>query len=103
MQPDRNFKTHHVQRECVTPEIKRAVSSWTMWEAGSDAPFEIHYDRTVSFCVVEGRAQILFSNSDVLDIQKDDFVTIRPDIKGVWTVIEPLRNLYRYHESSPAL
>lgn len=100
MQSDRNFKTDRIQRNCATPEAKRAVASWTSWQAGSGKPFEIHYDRAVSFCVIEGRAEIMFSDGTRLDVQKDDFVTIEPDIKGVWTVIEPITNLYSYHESS---
>lgn len=102
MQSDRSVKTDRIQRECATPEIRRDVASWTIWEAGSGEPFEIHYDRAVSFCVMDGRAEIAFTDGTRLDIRKDDFVTIEPDIKGVWTVIEPITNLYRYHEDSPA-
>lgn len=99
MQSDRNVKTGHIQRTCATPEIKREVASWTKWEAAAGEPFEIHYDRAVSFCVVDGRAEIAFADGTRLDVQTDDFVTIEPDIKGAWTVIEPITNLYRYHES----
>ena len=100
MQPDRNVRTDHIRRECATPEIKKEVASWTVWEAGSDAPFEIRYDRAVSFCVVDGQAEIVFSDGTRLDVQKDDFVTIEPDTKGVWTVIRPITNLYKYRERS---
>lgn len=100
MQSDRRFKTDRIQRDHATPETKRDVASWTKWEAGSGKPFEIHYDRAVSFCVMEGLADIMFTDGTRLDVQKDDFVTINPDIKGVWTVVEPITNLYSYHESS---
>ncbi|WP_318913836.1 hypothetical protein [Shinella zoogloeoides] len=53
----------------------------------------------MSFCVMDGRAEIAFADDTRLGIPPDDFVTIEPDIKGVWTVIEPITNLYRYHES----
>lgn len=99
MPSDRSFKTDHIQREQATPETKALVSSWTKWEANADAPFEIHYDRAVSFCVMDGRAKIAFTNGTRIEVQKDDFVTIKPDIKGVWTVIEPITNLYRYHDA----
>ena len=103
MQSDRNFQTDRVQRDRATPEIKKRVASWTAWEADAREPFEIHYDRAVSFCVMEGRAEIAFTDGTRLAVQKDDFVTIKPDIKGVWTVLEPITNLYMYHDTgSPA-
>jgi|GEM_PF-5106993 len=101
MQSDRSIKTNHITRERATPEIKKKVAGWTTWEAGSGEPFEIHYDRAVSFCVVDGLAEIAFADGTRLGVQTDDFVTIEPDIKGVWTVIEPITNLYRYHEDDP--
>ena len=99
MPSDRNVKTGHIQRTGATPEIKREVASWTKWEAAAVEAFEIHYDRAVSFCVMDGRAEIAFADGTRLDVQPDDFVTIDPDIKGVWTVIQPITTLYRYHES----
>ncbi len=101
MQSDRSFETDRIQRHHATPDTRRMVGSWTKWEADSREPFEIHYDRAVSFCVMEGRAEIAFNDGTRLDVQKDDFVTIHPDIKGVWTVIEPITNLYRDHDTGP--
>ena len=101
MQSDRSFKTDLFRRDRATPDIKREVACWTKWEARSSEPFEIHYDRAVSFCVVEGRADIAFTDGTKLDVQKDDFVTIEPNIRGVWTVIEPITNLYRYRDGKP--
>jgi uncharacterized cupin superfamily protein len=101
MPSDRSFKADLIQRDQATPETRALVSSWTKWEASAGAPFEIHYDRAVSFCVMDGRAEIAFTNGTQLNVQKDDFVTIKPDIKGVWTVIEPITNLYRYHDVGP--
>ncbi|MCP8897109.1 DUF861 domain-containing protein [Shinella daejeonensis] len=103
MQSDRSFRTDLIQRDRATSRTKADVASWTRWEAGSGEPFEIHYDQAVSFCVVEGRARIAFSDGTKLDIEKDDFVTISPDIKGVWTVLEPITNLYRYHDAGAAV
>ncbi|WP_171899893.1 MULTISPECIES: cupin domain-containing protein [unclassified Rhizobium] len=99
MQSDRSFQTDRIQRDRVTPDAQRKIASWTKWEANATEPFEIHYDRAVSFCVMEGRAKIAFTDGTSLDVQKDDFVTIKPDIKGVWTVIEPITNLYVYHDT----
>lgn len=92
MQSDRDIRMGHVQRQCATPEIRREVASWTKWEAGAGEPFEIHYGRAVSFCVMEGRAEIAFADGAGFDIQEGDFVTIEPDIRGIWTVIEPITN-----------
>ena len=46
---------------------------------------------------------VAFTDGTRLAVQKGDFVTIKPDIKGVWTVLEPITNLYMYHDTgSPA-
>jgi uncharacterized cupin superfamily protein len=102
MQSDRSFATDRIRRDRATPDTKRKIVSWTKWEADSTEPFEIHYDRAVSFCVIQGRAEIAFTDGTKLDLQPDDFVTINPDIKGVWTVIEPITNLYMYHDPRSA-
>ena len=39
------------------------------------------------------------ADGTVLDVQKDDFVTVTPGIRGIWTVIEPITNLYMYHDA----
>lgn len=67
--------------------------------SGLQRAFEIHYDHAVSFCVIEGRAEITFTGGTMRDVQKDDFVTITPDIRGIWTVIEPIANLDMYHDA----
>lgn len=100
-QSDRTFSTDRIQRAHATADAKRLAASWTKWESGLIEPFEIHYDRAVSFCVVQGRAEIRFTDGTRLDLERDDFVTIHPDIKGVWTVIEPITNLYMYHDTKP--
>lgn len=99
MQSDRSFVTDRIRRDRATPDTKGKIVSWTKWVADSSEPFEIHYDRAVSFCVIEGRAEITFTGGTMLDVQKDDFVTITPDIRGIWTVIEPIANLYMYHDA----
>lgn len=85
--------TDRIRRDRATPDTKGKIDSWTKWVADSSEPFEIHYDRTVSFWVIEGREEITFADGTVLDVQKDDFVTVRPGIRGIWTVIEPITNL----------
>ncbi|MEX2693089.1 hypothetical protein [Rhizobium mongolense] len=99
-QSDRNFSTDNIRRESASPETKRETSAWTTWEAPDPEPFEIHYNRPVSFFVAGGRARIEFTDGTNLDIQPDDFVTITPDIKGVWNIIEPITNLYQYHDTT---
>ncbi|MBZ7924939.1 cupin domain-containing protein [Ensifer adhaerens] len=100
-QPDRTFSTDRIQRARATTDAKRQAATWTKWESGMTEPFEIHYDRAVSFCVVEGRGEIRFTDGTQLDIQRDDFVTIHPEIRGVWTVLEPITNLYMWHDTKP--
>ncbi|MFS8053238.1 hypothetical protein QD357_10410 [Rhizobium sp. BR 317] len=102
-QSDRNFSTDRIRREGASQETKRQTASWTTWEAVGPEPFEIHYDRPVSFFVAGGRAWIDFSDGTKLDIQSDDFVTITPDIRGVWNVIEPITNLYMYHDTKSGI
>ncbi|MCZ4433196.1 hypothetical protein O3S81_26160 [Agrobacterium sp. SOY23] len=99
VQLDRNFATDRVRRERATQNTKLETASWTRWEAVGPVPFEIHYERPVSFFVAAGRAEIAFSDGSRLDIQPDDFVTITPDIKGMWTIIEPITNLYMYQDT----
>ncbi len=101
MPSHRDFESKLVRRESATSQVKETTADWTVWNANGAEPFEIHYQRAVSFRVVRGNAEIAFSDGTRLDVTQDDFVPIHPEIRGVWTIIEPIENLYRYHDGNP--
>ncbi|TPI27620.1 cupin domain-containing protein [Mesorhizobium sp. B3-2-1] len=97
MQSDRTFKSELVSRSESTPETVATAGAWELWRVEPSLPFEIEYDRAVTFFAVSGHAEITFNDGTLLDVRAGDLVTIRPPLKGVWRVIEPIENRYQYH------
>lgn len=94
----RNIDTRLVSRRQATADTKRKVSGWAVWEC-ADPDFHYYYERTVSFYVQSGKAELIFDDGFFIEIDSDDFVTIEQGARVQWTIIEPIKNYYCYHDS----
>jgi uncharacterized cupin superfamily protein len=96
---DRNtLKTQQVEKSIATVEVNKSASDWSVWTcAGSK--FTLNYDRTVSFVVCEGSADLAFKTGERLSVRPQDFVTIKAGSIVSWRVTSAIKNLYVYHDT----
>ncbi|MEX2693092.1 cupin domain-containing protein [Rhizobium mongolense] len=66
----------------ATSSIRRKAASWSKFEARPGDTFEVNYDRTETFVVICGRAEIFFDSGVSLEIRSNDHVTIHRKIGG---------------------
>ncbi len=86
------------KRRKATPDTKRKITGWEIWEC-TGPTFNHDYDRTVTMYVHEGAAVLAFSNGESVDLQPGDTLTIQSGACASWTISEPIRNSYMYHDT----
>jgi uncharacterized cupin superfamily protein len=92
------LKTQQVEKSVATIKINKSASDWSVWTcAVSD--FTLSYDRTVSFVVCEGSADLAFKTGERLSVRPQDFVTIEAGSIVSCGVTSAIKNRYVYHDT----
>lgn len=95
---ERILNSHQFKRRKATEDTKRKLAGWEIWGC-AEPEFSYEYDRTVSLYVHQGVAELTFGDGETVDLQPGDFLTIQMGAKARWTITEPIRNSYMYHDT----
>jgi uncharacterized cupin superfamily protein len=95
---ERIVDSRFFKRRKATEDTKRKIANWAIWDC-ADPEFQYAYERRVSLYVHQGRAELTFSDGEVIGLQPGDFLTIEPGAKAIWKISEPIRNSYCYHDT----
>ena len=91
----RLLKTPVFHRRTAPADFKQQAADWDVWDC--TGPTYAHdYDQGVTLFVDRGAARVDFSTGDSVQLQVGDLLTIEVGAKGVWTILQTVRNLYRY-------
>lgn len=71
------------------------VANWSTWECEVSA-FDWEYADEEMAYVLEGKVTVRTASEEV-SIQKGDLVTFPKGLQCHWTVIEPIRKVYRFN------
>ncbi|UTW08070.1 cupin domain-containing protein [Pseudomonas benzenivorans] len=95
---ERIVDSRFFKRRKATEDTKRKIANWAIWGC-ADPEFQYAYERRVSLYVHQGRAELTFSDGEVVDLQPGDFLTIEQGASAIWKITEPIRNSYCYHDA----
>ena len=95
---DRLLDSASFKRRKATADTKRKITAWEIWEC-DDPTFSHDYVRTVSLLVHSSAAIVRFDTGETVDLMAGDFLTIEAGARAQWTISEPLRNSYQYHDT----
>ena len=95
---ERIVDSRFFKRRKATEDTKRKIANWDIWDC-ADPEFKYDYERRVSLYVHQGKAELTFSDGEVVDLQPGDFLTIEQGASAIWKITEPIRNSYVYHDT----
>ena len=72
----------------------QGIRNWPIWTKEVSS-FDWFYDSQEMCLFLEGKV-IVKTDSEEVEIGKDDFVTFPQGLKCVWNVIEPVRKHYQF-------
>jgi uncharacterized cupin superfamily protein len=73
---------------------KLGIASWSPW--GCEVrTFDWHYEADETAYVLEGRVRVATPEGEV-EFGKGDLVTFPAGLSCTWTVLEPIRKVYRF-------
>lgn len=98
---DPRFMTaRHCMRKTANDTVRHATGNWEIWNCeGPD--YRHDYDRDVSLLVNTGKAIVSFSDGLQVDLQPGDLMTIFSGVSASWSILDPIQNLYIYHDQLP--
>lgn len=96
----RFMQSKHAMRKTGNDTVRHAAGSWEIWNCqGPD--YHHNYDRDVSLLVNTGKAIVSFSDGLQVDLQPGDLLTIVSGVSARWSILDPVENLYIYHDQLP--
>ena len=86
-----------IKVEKATPRRLDAlgVESWSPWECGPET-FDWEYAEDETAYVKEGRVQVRTEDGEEVEFGAGDIVFFPQGLKCTWTVLEPIRKVFKF-------
>ena len=75
-------------------EIKN-TENWSIWEK-EISKFDWYYDESETCFILEGEAEVIDKNRNVIKFKKGDMVNFKKGLECTWNILKPMKKRYLF-------